>query len=266
MLTPTRKNDLHGFLGLVNYLQPFLPGLAANASTLSELQVGYTKLIWTDTHNQAFQRLKELVNSPQILRAWDNECKELKYLICDASDVGLGSWIGQGTLDAIRPSCFHSLKLNPGQLRYPIFLKAMLAIIDSLHFFEAQLRGYQFVILTDHKLLLTFMQRTQNSKKVKRWQDYLMTFDGTIEYTAGKDNHIADALSRMHKYPSISATEDDLIPQSIDSTTIKPLQEITSNHINLSDHSTTSSPTLNYPYHILQSCGAINFTHVDCDF
>ena len=89
--TPTRKKDFRGFLGVVNYLQQVLPGLASDASTLSELREEYTKWIWRDTHDQAFKRLKELVNSSQILRPWNKESKEPKYLICGASDVGLGS-------------------------------------------------------------------------------------------------------------------------------------------------------------------------------
>ena len=206
------------------------------------------------------------MNSSQILSPWNNESTEPKYLICDASNVGLGSWIGQGTLDAIRQSCFHSRKFNRAQLRYPTFQKELLAIINSLHFFEAQLRGHQFVILTDHKPLLTFMQRRPDSQKLRRWQDFLMTFDCTIEHTAGKDNHIADALSRMYKYASVSRTGDDLIPHIVDSTTIRPLQEIISNYINLSDHATTSSPTSNHPYHNMPPHGAINFTDVGCDF
>ena len=70
----------------------------------------------------------------------------------------------------------------------------------------------------------------------------------------------------MHKYRGISTTEYDLIPYSVDSTTIRPLQEITSNHINLSDHSTTSSPTSNHIYNNMLSHRAINFNQVDCDF
>ena len=87
-----------------------------------------------------------------------------------------------------------------------------------------------------------------------------------MEHNARKDNHIAGAQSRMHKYPAVFTTEDELIPYSVNSTTIRPLQEITSNHINLSDSSTTSSPTSNYASYNMPSCGAINFNHVDCDF
>ena len=93
-----------------------------------------------------------------------------------------------------------------------------------------------------------------------------MTLDYTIEHTVGKDNYIADALSRMHKYTGLSTTKDNLIPHSVNSTTIKPLQEITTHHINLSDHSTTSSPTSNHLYHNMPSHGAINCNHVNCDF
>ena len=43
--TPTHKKDLRGFLGVVNNLQRFLPGLTSDASTLLELQGEYTKWI-----------------------------------------------------------------------------------------------------------------------------------------------------------------------------------------------------------------------------
>ena len=110
------------------------------------------------------------------------------------------------------------------------------------------------------------MYRTPDSQKLRRWHDFLMTFAYTIEHTGGKDNHIADALSRMHRYPGVSTTEDDLIPHGVDSTTIRPLPEINSNHIYLSDHSTTSSATSNHLHNNMPSRRAINFTHVNCDF
>ena len=110
------------------------------------------------------------------------------------------------------------------------------------------------------------MQRTLDSQKLRRWQDFLITFDCSIEHTARKDNHIVDALSTMHKYPSGSTTKDNLIPYIMDSTSIRPLHEITSNRINLTDHSTTSSPMSDHPCHNMPPRGEINFTHIACDF
>ena len=90
--------------------------------------------------------------------------------------------------------------------------------------------------------------------------------DCSMKHTAGKHNHIVDTLSRMPKCPGISTTKDDLILHSVDSTTITPLQEINSNHINLSDHSTTFSAASNHLYHNMPSRGAINFNNVYCNF
>jgi len=43
-------------------------------------------------------------------------------------------------------------------------------------------------------------------------------FDLVIEHTAGKENLLADALSRKHKYSLDPTEEQDFIPQSIDPT------------------------------------------------
>jgi len=43
-------------------------------------------------------------------------------------------------------------------------------------------------------------------------------FDLVIEHTAGKENLLADALSRKHKYSLDSTEEQDFIPQRIDPT------------------------------------------------
>ena len=92
-----------------------------------------------------------------------------------------------------------------------------------------------------------------------------MSWDCIIEQTARKDKHIADALSRMEKYPGVSTTKDDLIPHIIAFINIRPLQEITSNHINLSDQSATSSHISKYPFYNMPGCRDINFTNVNCE-
>ena len=134
-----------------------------------------------------------------MIKPWNSNREAPKYLICDASDIGLDSWLGQGTLDRIQPARFHSRKFNPAQLNFLTLQQELLAIIDSLKFFEAQLRATKFTILTDYKPLETFMDRTQPTQKLRRWQDFLGSFDQTIVHTAGEENYNADALSRNYK-------------------------------------------------------------------
>jgi len=196
---PSNRRELRGILSVVIFLSKFCPELASWSSTLSELQGENAPWRGTDTHTGALEKIKELVNSPQILKPWDHFSDAPKYLVYDASDIGLGSWIGQGELGSIRTCCFHSQKFSPAQLKYSTYQKELFAIVDSLKFFEAQLRDHKFTLLTDHQPLLSLLRPRRTSQKLARWQSYMREFDLVIEHTAGKENLLADALSRKHK-------------------------------------------------------------------
>jgi len=88
----------------------------------------------------------------------------------------------------------------------------------------------------------------------------MQEFDCVIEHTAGKENLLADALSRKHKYSLDPAEEQDFIPQSIDPT---------EDNSNLLDTSiTTNNLSISpIPEEItMVSRGCINFKHTDCDY
>jgi len=81
-----------------------------------------------------------------------------------------------------------------------------------------------------------------------------------IEHTAGKENLLADALSRKHKYSLDPTVEQDFIPHSIDPTEDNsnlPDISITTNNLSISP----------MPEEItMVSRGCINFQHTDCDY
>ena len=85
-------------------------------------------------------------------------------------------------------------------------------------------------------------------------------FDLVIKHTAGKENLLADALSRKHKYYLDPTEEQDFIPHSSD-----PTQD----NSNLQDTSiTTNNLSISpIPEEItMVSRGCINFKHTDCDY
>jgi len=67
---PSKRWELWGILCVVIFLNKFCPELAFWSSTLSELQGENALLRWTDTHTRALEKIKELVNSPQIVKPW----------------------------------------------------------------------------------------------------------------------------------------------------------------------------------------------------
>jgi len=85
-------------------------------------------------------------------------------------------------------------------------------------------------------------------------------FDLVIEHTAGKENLLADALSRKQKYSLDPIDEQDFIPQSIDPTednTERQHTSFTTNKLSISPVPEESK---------MVSRGCINFKHTDCDY
>jgi len=165
---PSNCRELQGILGIGIFLSKFCAELVCWSNTLSELQGENAPWRWTDTYTVVLEKINELGKSLQILKPWNHFSEKPKYLVFDASDIGLGSWIGQGELASIRLCQFRCRKLSPVQLKYPTYQKELLAMVDSLKFFKAQLWDHKFTVLTDHQPLLSFLQPQQTSQKLAR--------------------------------------------------------------------------------------------------
>ena len=73
----------------------------------------------------------------------------------------------------------------------------MLAIIRCLEEWEPELQGVnEFEILSDHKNLEYFMTVRKLSERQIRWSLILSRFNFKIRHISGKENVLADTLSR----------------------------------------------------------------------
>ena len=69
-------------------------------------------------------------------------------------------------------------------------------IVFSLKIWRHYLYGEQFEVFSDHKSLkYIFTQRDLNMRQ-HRWMEYLEDYEFTLYYHPGKENVVADALSR----------------------------------------------------------------------
>ncbi|GFX07217.1 transposon Ty3-I Gag-Pol polyprotein [Trichonephila clavipes] len=91
------------------------------------------------------------------------------------------------------------------QGRYP-YDGELLGIYLSVKHIKHLLEGNDFVIYTDHKPL-TFAFKQKNEKASPRQQrqlQYISEFSCNIQHVLGKDNVVADALSRIDSISEIS--------------------------------------------------------------
>ena len=101
------------------------------------------------------------------LRYGDKE--EPVWLITDASEIGVGAWVGQGlTPETARPAAFHNRKFTSSQMNYGTTNKEALAIVDALNTFDHMISGIQFTIVTDHQPLIYLQTvKTPGRKQIR---------------------------------------------------------------------------------------------------
>jgi hypothetical protein len=79
------------------------------------------------------------------------------WLICDASQSGVGAMYGQGlTWQECRPAGFMSKKFTTAQQHYAVHELETLVILEAMQKWEDKLVGYRIHVITDHKALEFF--------------------------------------------------------------------------------------------------------------
>ena len=119
-------------------------------------------------------------------------------LMVDASDVGVGGVLQQLIESTWKPLSFFSKRLQPAETKYSTFGRELLATYLSVKHFRHLLEGRPFVILTDHRALVSAIGSQSNnySPREIRHLAFVAEFTTDIQHVAGTDNVLADALSR----------------------------------------------------------------------
>ena len=201
MPPPTDVSSLKSFLGSVQFYGKFIPNLSTMAEPLYRLTKKSTPWKWGDEEQSAFEELKKVLSSDQILVHFDPE-KQLG-LSCDASNVGIGAVLFHRYPDGSeRPIANVSKTLTSAERNYSQIHKEALAIIFGLRKFYQYLYGRQFVLVTDHKPLTALFGPKKGTpllaaNRLARWALWLNQFDYKIEYRKTAEHGNADALSRL---------------------------------------------------------------------
>ncbi|SCZ99444.1 BZ3500_MvSof-1268-A1-R1_Chr7-2g09538 [Microbotryum saponariae] len=208
---PRNKTDIQRFLGTVNWMRDHLPHLSTILEPITALMAQSTSWRWNEREQQAFDTVKSLV--PAILRPIDGakvtSGEHKMYLFTDASRVGIGACLASGP--------------NRSQaLNYHVTDKEFLAVVSACRAFEQHLIGYPFVIVTNHQALCTIKtQKLRQTPRHIRMCLELSHFDFEFEFIAGKNNTLADLLSRLWEVKQ-GSHEDQSLPEERPCTSPSP--------------------------------------------
>jgi hypothetical protein len=123
-----------------------------------------------------------------------------------------------------RPIAYYSSSLCPRNALLSTYEKEAMAIIESLKRWRHYFLGNKLIIRTDQQSLKFMTDQRVASSIQHKLMLKLLEFDFTLEYKQGKENVVADALSRkQHSLLAISSVTPKWISEVEDSYSIDPL-------------------------------------------
>ena len=183
MSSPTNRQELQTFLGLANYMGPFIPNLSTLTAPLRELLKEDNHFKWYAAHQESFNKIKDSISNEITLTYFD-PMKET-ILQVDASMKSLGASLTQDR----KPVAFASKALTDVEARYANIERELLAVVYGYEKFHTYLYGRSFTIHTDHKPLesIHLKHLTAAPPRLQRMLLRLQPYDLTIRYQPGKD-------------------------------------------------------------------------------
>lgn len=206
-MPPKTVKGTQSFLGFCNFYRRFIRDYGVIAKPLTHLTRKDVPFVFDEKCQEAFEELKRRLVSAPLLAHYDPDKESM--LETDASDGVVAAVLSQLHPDGEwHPVAYFSKTMAPAELNYEVHDKEMLAIIRSLSQWRAELQGSpsRVKICTDHRALEYFMTTKQLTSRQARWAELLSQFFFTIMYRPGKQNSLADALSRR---------EQDVKPQEV---------------------------------------------------
>lgn len=194
---PTRKKQVRSFVGMVSFYSQFVPNFSDLTAPLTDLtRKGLPNQVrWTEVQQVAFDTLKKILTTKPILKL--PNLAERFYLRTDASSRALGACLLQEVGGVKLPVAYASKKLKDAERKYSTVERECYAVVWGVSKFARYLYGTEFTLETDHCPLKALTCGKLSNARLLRWALSLQPYRFQIVPIKGRDNHIADYLSRM---------------------------------------------------------------------
>ena len=212
---PRTVKQVREFIGICNYFRASVKGFAdicAPLNDLTKVNCGWRGGELPEQALKAFRKLRDTLTNPPVLAYPD---PTLDYhLVVDASigsettPGGIGASLIQIKEGVPRAIGYASRKLAKHEKNYSAYLCELAACCFGMEHFEVYLKGRKFYLYTDHKPIEKLS--TIHTRTLNRLNLLMGTFQAVIKYKPGKDNNVADFLSR-NPISSVDIQRDHLI-------------------------------------------------------
>jgi hypothetical protein len=210
--TPSSLTDLRSFQGLVEQLGHFSTAVAEAMRPLRPLLSPKARFVWTSDHDQAFAAAKKALAEPPVLARYDPS-RPTKLETDAARTKGLGYVMRQQAPDGKWMLVEAGSRfISETEGRYSMVELELLAVVWAVKKCRMYLAGLpHFTLVVDHQPLRSILDKKTldqvETPRIQRLKMALAPYNFTTEWLRGKENTVADALSRA---PVQEADREDM--------------------------------------------------------
>ncbi|UYV64813.1 K02A2.6-like, partial [Cordylochernes scorpioides] len=192
---PHNIKAVRSLLGTVNYYRRFIPNAGEVLAPLSNLLRKGHRFAWGMAEQSAFETVKGILTSKPLLI---HPTIGIPFILnTDASGIAVGACLQQEVNGTVRPIAYYSKRLTGPEIRYSTTEKEAYAVVLSLQHFKHLLVGSRVEVHTDHKPITYNKGSDYKNARLSRWAEIIQDFNVTFIYVPGKENTVADFLSRF---------------------------------------------------------------------
>lgn len=213
------------------------------AKPLTNLLKKGQQFVWTTVEDNSFKALQQTLITAPVL-AMPDFSKQF-ILETNASDKAIGAVLQQDS----HPIAYVSKALGPKAQGLSTYEKECMAMLLAVDYWRSYLQHGEFIIRTDQKSLTHLDDQRLSTPWQHKALTKLLGLSFKIQYKQGKDNRVADALSRsthaeIHELTALSVAQPIWLQEVQDAYALDPkasqlLQELVvqslSGHYSLKD-------------------------------
>ena len=229
---PKNFTELASKRSLFSYFGSLVPSFSLIAGPLFEIQSNAEfKQKWSELHNKCFDVLKFMLTSrPVLLQV---QTGKPLFVFSDASSTKIAAFVAQKDPDTglLHPVLFYSKSLTISERRSCVYLKELKAIYSTIKLYSHIFRVCPALWLTDHEPILNLFSSPSYtpSDTAFRWVTYISSMPIKLQYIRGKNNIIADIISRSTSSPDheVSLQKTEVYEKFIRELKIKDAMKVT---------------------------------------
>ncbi|XP_026433100.1 uncharacterized protein LOC113330513 [Papaver somniferum] len=183
MTPPTNAKELQAFIVRISYIRRFVSGLAQMMSTFLPLLRKGSVFEWEESQQVAFEKLKQCLVSPQVLKPPIKGVPLYLYTTFTSSAIRavLAQDMGGNELS---PIYYVSRVLRDAESRYPRVEQACLALIYATQKLRPYLLTHKTIVMAAENPIAYLASKPVLTGRTVRWMLHLSEFE--LEYQRPK--------------------------------------------------------------------------------